>query len=50
MSLLDEQQRYLSIRRRLGADLSTEERILRRFTTFADKDGAEYVDTRLIMR
>ena len=50
MSLLDEQQRYLSIRRRLGADLSTEERILGRFTTFADKDGAEYVDTRLIMR
>ena len=50
MSLLAEQQRYLSIRRRLGADLSTEERILRRFTNFADKDGAEYVDTRLIMR
>lgn len=50
MSLLAEQQRYLSIRRRLGADLSTEERILRRFTIFADKDGAEYVDTRLIMR
>lgn len=50
MSFLAEQQRYLSIRRRLGADLSTEERILRRFTIFADKDGAEYVDTRLIMR
>lgn len=50
MRFLAEQQRYLSIRRQLGADLSTDERILRRFTAFADKDGAEYVDTRLIMR
>lgn len=50
MRFLAEQHRYLSIRRRLGADLSTDERILRRFTAFADKDGAEYVDTRLIMR
>ncbi|TZG34091.1 tyrosine-type recombinase/integrase [Agrobacterium sp. B1(2019)] len=50
MTFLAEQQRYLSIRRQLGADLSTDERILRRFTAFADKDGVEYVDTRLIMR
>lgn len=50
MSLLAEQHRYLSIRRRLGADLITDERILRRFTAFADKNGAEYVDTKLIMR
>ncbi len=50
MSFLAEQHRYISIRRRLGADLSTDERILRRFTTFADNNGAEYVDTRLIMR
>lgn len=50
MRFLAEQHRYLSIRRRLGADLSTDERILRRFTAFADNDGAEYVDTRLIMR
>ena len=50
MRFLAEQHRYLRIRRRLGADLSTDERILRRFTAFADKDGAEYVDTRLITR
>ncbi|MDX0753302.1 tyrosine-type recombinase/integrase [Sinorhizobium medicae] len=50
MSLLAEQDRYLSIRRRLGADLSTDERILRRFAAFVDNDGAEYIDTRLIMR
>ncbi|MDX0698590.1 integrase, partial [Sinorhizobium medicae] len=41
MSLLAEQDRYLSIRRRLGADLSTDERILRRFAAFVDNDGAE---------
>ncbi|MDX1121832.1 tyrosine-type recombinase/integrase [Sinorhizobium medicae] len=50
MSLLAEQDRYLSIRRRLGADLSTDERILRRFAAFVDNNGAEYIDTRLIMR
>ncbi|WP_457662901.1 tyrosine-type recombinase/integrase [Sinorhizobium medicae] len=50
MSLLAEQDRYLSIRRRLGADLSRDERILRRFAAFVDNDGAEYIDTRLIMR
>ncbi|RVP45316.1 tyrosine-type recombinase/integrase [Sinorhizobium medicae] len=50
MSLLAEQDRHLSIRRRLGADLSTDERILRRFAAFVDNDGAEYIDTRLIMR
>ncbi|WP_324765453.1 tyrosine-type recombinase/integrase (plasmid) [Sinorhizobium meliloti] len=50
MSLLAEQDRYLSIRRRLGADLSTDERILRRFAAFVDNDGAEDIDTRLIMR
>lgn len=50
MSFLAEHHRYLSVRRRLGADLSTDERILRRFAVFADNDGAEYVDTRLVMR
>ncbi|WP_234913795.1 tyrosine-type recombinase/integrase [Sinorhizobium medicae] len=34
----------------MGADLSTDERILRRFAAFVDNDGAEYIDTRLIMR
>ncbi|WP_246705631.1 hypothetical protein [Rhizobium sp. P40RR-XXII] len=50
MSFLAEHHRYLSVRRRLGADLTTDERILRRFAVFADNDRAEYVDTRLVMR
>jgi hypothetical protein len=39
MSLAHELDRYLSVRRSLGADLRTDERILRRFVTFADNDG-----------
>ena len=50
MSFLREIDRYLTVRRRLGADLSTDERILRRFATFADRDDAQYVNTSLIMR
>ncbi|RHW18192.1 integrase [Sphingomonas gilva] len=50
MSFLSEMDRYLIVRRQLGADLSTDERILRRFATFADRDDAEYVDTNLILR
>lgn len=50
MSFLAEHHRYLTVRRQLGANLSTDERILRRFATFADHDGAEYLDTKLIMR
>ena len=36
MSLTFQLDRYLSVRRSLGYDLSTSERILRRFTRFAD--------------
>jgi integrase/recombinase XerD len=50
MSFLIEIDRYLTVRRQLGADLSTDERILRRFATFADRDGVRYVSTNLIMR
>ena len=50
MSFLAELDRYLTVRRQLGADLSTNERILRRFATFADCDDVKYVNTNLIMR
>jgi hypothetical protein len=50
MSFLAELNRYLTVRRQLGANLSTDERILRRFATFADHDGVKYVNTGLIMR
>ncbi|MBD9455984.1 tyrosine-type recombinase/integrase [Rhizobium sp. RHZ02] len=50
MSFLCELDRYLTLRRALGAVLSTEARIIRRFATFADSDGAQHVSTNLIMR
>jgi hypothetical protein len=50
MSFLAELACYLTVRRQLGADLSTDERILRRFATFADRDDVEYVNTNLVMR
>ena len=40
MSLAPQLDRYLSVRRSLGYDLRTEERILRRFIRFADQEGA----------
>ena len=36
MSLTSQLDRYLSVRRILGYDLTTSEHILRRFTRFAD--------------
>lgn len=42
--------RYLSVRRNLGYDLRTSERILRRFTRYADAEGAAYIDTALFLR
>jgi integrase/recombinase XerD len=50
MSFLAELDRYLTLRRALGADLSTDARILRRFATFADSDGAQHVSANLVMR
>jgi len=50
MSLTSQLDRYLTIRRGLGYDLGTSERILRRFTRFADSEGATHVDTALFLR
>ena len=50
MSLAPQLDRYLSVRRSLGYDLRTEERILRRFIRFADQEGATHTDTALFLR
>lgn len=50
MSLMSQLERYLSVRRRLGHDLSTAERILRRFIRYADAEGAVHIDTALFLR
>ena len=50
MSLTSQLDRYLSVRRSLGYDLATSERILRRFTRFADREGAVHIDTALFLR
>lgn len=49
MSLTLQLDRYLSVRRRLGYNLDTSERILRRFTRFAEREGAAYIDTALFL-
>lgn len=50
MSLTSQLDRYLAVRRSLGYDLSTSERILRRFTRFADRECATHIDTALFLR
>lgn len=50
MSLTSELERYLIVRRSLGYDLGTSERILRRFTRFADREAATHIDTALFLR
>ncbi|CCA92368.1 tyrosine-type recombinase/integrase [Novosphingobium sp. PP1Y] len=50
MSLTPYLDRYLGVRRNLGYDLRTSERILRRFTRYADAEGATYIDTALFLR
>ena len=50
MRLTSQLDRYLAVRRRLGYDLSTSERILRRFTRFADRECATHIDTALFLR
>ena len=49
-TLAKELDRYLSIRRSLGYDLRTDERILRRFITFAEGQGDHHVSTDLFLR
>ena len=39
MSLTPQLDRYLSVRRSLGYDLRTDERLLRRFARFADQEA-----------
>ena len=50
MSLTSQLDRYLSVRRGLGYDLGTSERILRRFARFAEREGAAHIDTALFLR
>jgi integrase len=50
MSIAPQLDRYLSVRRSLGYDLRTDERILRRFVRFADQEGASCIDTALFLR
>jgi integrase/recombinase XerD len=50
MSLAHELDRYLSVRRSLGADLRTDERILRRFVSFAHHEGDAHISTGLVLR
>lgn len=50
MSIAPQLDRYLSLRRSLGYDLRTDERILRRFVRFADREGASHIDTALFLR
>jgi integrase/recombinase XerD len=51
MSMLSEElDRYLSIRRSLGYDLSTAARILKSFIAFADQQHADFVTTDLFLR
>lgn len=45
-----ELERYLTIRRSLGYDLRTDERILRRFLAFAEQEGATHISTALFLR
>jgi integrase/recombinase XerD len=50
MSLHQELDRYLTIRRGLGYDLRTSERILRRFIAFAESQGADHIGTALFVK
>ena len=49
-TLSDELDRYLIIRRSLGYDLRTTERVLRKFVAFAEQERAEHVSTHLFLR
>lgn len=50
MSLVSQLDDYLDVRRSLGFDLRTNERILRRFIRFAEEDGATHITTPLFLR
>lgn len=50
MSIASQLDGYLSVRRSLGFDLRTDERVLRRLARFADREGASHIDTALFLR
>ena len=50
MSITPQLDHYLSVRRSLGYDLRTDERLLRRFARFADQEAAPHIDTALFLR
>lgn len=50
MSITSQLDGYLTVRRSLGYDLRSDERVLRRFTRFADQEGARHIDTALFLR
>lgn len=49
-TLTDRLKHYIAIRRSLGYDLSFAERVLRRFTEFADREGADHITVDLFLR
>jgi integrase/recombinase XerD len=49
-TLSAELDRYLTIRRGLGYDLGTAERILRRFTAFAEHENTDLISTAVFLR
>jgi len=49
-TLSEELDCYLSIRRSLGYDLRTDERILRRFVTYYEAQGDNHISTNLFLR
>lgn len=50
MSITSQLDGYLTVRRSLGYDLRSDERVLRRFIRFADQEGARHIDTALFLR
>ena len=50
MSIALHLDHYLTVRRSLGYNLRTAERVLRRFARFADQEGVPYIDTALFLR
>lgn len=48
--LSEELDRYLTIRRSLGFNLSTTARVLRRFVAFAEQQGANHISTDLFLQ
>ena len=49
MSLSQELQRYLIIRRNLGYDLYTDERVLKRFVSFLESKNETHITTNLFL-